>query len=139
MQLDLQHSLRTHLANKTGLNVVWVYDGVVLPNVKPFITIEQMQNNNEVLSKQREAIRTTYRFQVGIFANTASERARKQDELRRILLRDTIELISAEQAGQSLGFFNATVTAEVPIPADDISDKTKYHRVYFDIEVDSTL
>lgn len=139
MQLDLQHSLRTHLAEKTGLNVVWVYDGVVLPTAKPFITIEQMQNNNEVLSKHREAIRTTYRFQVGLFANSASERARKQDELRRILLRDTIELISTEQVGQSLGFFNATVTAEVPIPADDISDKTKYHRVYFDVEIDATL
>lgn len=139
MQLDLQHSLRTHLADKTGLPTVWVYDGAQLPKEKPFITIEQMQNNIEILSKQRESIQTIYRFQVGLFADSASERARKQDEIKRILLKDTIELISAETVGQSLGFFNATVTAEVPIPAEDLSDKTKYHRVYFDVEIDATL
>jgi hypothetical protein len=138
MQLDLQHSIRTHIATKTGINTVWVYDGVKLPTAKPFVTVEQMQNNTTVISKQREAVRTVYRFQIGLFASSATERARKQDDLKRVLLFDEIELLSAT-TGDSLGVFRADLTAEVPLPAEDISDKTKMHRVYFDVEVDVTF
>jgi hypothetical protein len=138
MQLDLQHSIRTHIATKTGINTVWVYDGVKLPTAKPFVTVEQMQNNTTVISKQREAVRTVYRFQIGLFASSATERARKQDDLKRVLLFDEIELLSAT-TGDLLGVFRADLTAEVPLPAEDISDKTKMHRVYFDVEVDVTF
>lgn len=135
MQLNIQHSIRAHLAEETGIPAIWVYDGVKLPKIKPFITVEQMQNNTTIISKQREAVQTTYRFQVGVFANSATERARKQDEVKRLLLFDNIELVDAT-TGALLGFFKANVTAEVPMPADDISDKTGYHRLYFDVEVD---
>lgn len=138
MQLNIQHSLRNHVENKTGINTVWVYDGVKLPKSKPFITIEQMQNNTTVISKQREAVRTIHRFQIGLFAGSATDRARKQGELKRVLLFDKIELIDAT-SGISLGFFNADITAEVPMPAEDVSDETKKHRVYFDVEVDVTF
>jgi hypothetical protein len=138
MQLNLQHSFSTHISAKTGINTVWVYDGVKLPTTKPFITIEQMQNNTTVISKQREAVRTIYRFQIGLFASSATDRARKQDEIKRVLLFDKIELIDATSS-TSLGFFNADITAEVPMPAEDVSDETKKHRVYFDVEVDVTF
>jgi hypothetical protein len=138
MQLNLQHSLRTHITAKTGINTVWVYDGVKLPTTKPFITIEQMQNNTTVISKHREAVRTIYRFQIGLFATSAADRSRKQDELKRVLLFDKIELIDATSS-TSLGFFNADITAEVPMPAEDVSDETRKHRIYFDVEVDVTF
>lgn len=139
MQLNLQHSLCTHIEVKTGIKTIWLYDGVKLPKSKPFITVEQMQNNTTVLSKQREAMRTIYRFQIGLFAASAADRARKQNALKRILLFDEIELIDATSLGQSLGFFYVDLTAEVPMPADDVSDETKKHRVYFDVEVDVTF
>jgi hypothetical protein len=139
MQLNLQHSLRKHIESKTGINTVWVYDGVKLPKVKPFVTIEQMQNNTTVISKQREAVRTIYRFQIGLFATSAIDRARKQDEVKRVLLFDEIELLDATTPDTSLGFFNANITAEVPLPAEDVSDETNKHRVYFDVEIDVTL
>jgi hypothetical protein len=139
MQLNLQHSLITHIADKTGIKVVWIYDGVKLPKSKAFITIEQMQNNTTVISKQREAVRTIYRFQIGIFATSATDRALKQDELKRVLLFEEIELLDATTPGRLLGFFNANITAEVPLPADDISDETQKHRVYFDVEIDVTV
>jgi hypothetical protein len=138
MQLNIQHSMRSHIAAKTGITTVWIYDGVKLPTTKPFITVEQMQNNTTVISKQREAVRTIYRFQIGLFASSATDRARKQDELKRILLFDKIELLNAT-SGFSLGFFNVDVTAEVPMPAEDVSNETQKHRVYFDIEVDVTF
>ncbi|WHY01874.1 hypothetical protein [Neobacillus sp. DY30] len=140
MQYNLQHSLLTHIEVKTGIKVVWIYDGVKLPKTKPFITIEQMQNNTTILSKRREAVRTIYRFQIGLFASSATDRALKQDELKRVLLFDEIELLDATTPGRySLGFFNASITAEVPMPAEDVSDETKKHRIYFDVEVDVTF
>jgi hypothetical protein len=139
MQLNIQHSMHAHLTDKTGIKVVWIYDGVKLPTTKPFITVEQMQNNTTVISKQREAVRTIYRFQIGLFANSASDRAIKQDEMKRILLFDEIELFDATIPGKSLGFFHADITAEVPMPAEDISDETNKHRVYFDVEIDVTF
>jgi hypothetical protein len=138
MQLNLQHSIHAHLADKTGIKVVWIYDGVKLPTTKPFITVEQMQNNTTVISKQRDAVRTIYRFQIGLFANSASNRAIMQDELKRILIFDEIELLDATIPGKSLGFFHAEITAEVPMPAEDISNETQKYRVYFDVEIDVT-
>jgi hypothetical protein len=139
MQYNLQHSLITHIEVKTGIKTIWHYDGVKLPKTKPFITVEQMQNNTTILSKRREAVRTIYRFQIGLFASSASDRAIKQDELKRVLLFDEIELLDANTPGRySLGFFNVDLTAEVPLPAEDVSDETKKHRVYFDVEIDVT-
>lgn len=137
MQLNLQHSLCTHIETKTGIKTIWHYDGVKLPKSKPFILVEQMQNNTTILSKQREAVRTIYRFQVGLFASGAADRARKQDELKRILLFNEIQLMDAT-SGVWIGFFDANVTAEVPMPAEDVSDETNKHRVYFDVEIDVT-
>jgi hypothetical protein len=139
MQLNMHYSLLTHLKTRTGIPTIWVYDGITLPAVKPFITIEQMQNNTTVISKQREAVRTIYRFQVGLHANTAKDRALKQNEIKQIFLFDEIELLNATTPSQPLGFFHTDLTAEVPMPADDLSNKTEYHRVYFDIEIDVTF
>ncbi|MGF7528518.1 hypothetical protein ABI953_03610 [Bacillus paralicheniformis] len=138
MQVDIQHSIRSHLAEKTGLSVVWIFDGVKYPDEKPFLTIEQLPNSISVISKRREAIQTIYRFQVGVFASSNFERGVLQEKVKRIFMFDQIELLSAEEPGKSLGFFDALVTDETPMSAEDLSDKTTYHRLYFDVEVNMT-
>lgn len=138
MQYDIQASILRHLEQKTGLRVIWVYDGVTLPDEsqKPYITIEQMQDDIAILAKQREAVETIYRFQVGLFARTAAERARIQESLFSIFLYDDFALLDTSQPGfPQVGFFNCTVERIVPIPADDITEKSQYHRVYFDVFV----
>lgn len=135
MQYDIQASLLSFLNEKTGLPVVWIYDGVELPTVKPFITIEQMQNQTGILAKVREAAQTTYRFQVGIYANTNAERSRLQDEVKRILLFEPIPLIGSDP----VGYFDANVEREVPMPADNLANKTSYHHVYLDVTVEAFL
>lgn len=138
VQYDIQASIMRHLEQKTGLRVIWIYDGVTLPDEKqkPFLTIEQMQDDITILAKQREAIETIYRFQVGLFARTAAERARLQESLRSIFLYDDFALLDTSQSGfPPVGVFNVTVERIVPIPADDLAQASKYHRVYFDIFV----
>jgi len=108
-----------------------------LPAENPFITIEQMQNNNEILAKQREAIQTTFRFQIGLFASSGSTRSRHQTAISRILLYDKIPYVNYEKSPAVVdGFFMCDVTAEVPFNADNIEDLSRYHRVYFDVEID---
>lgn len=138
MQLDLQHSIRTWLAQQTGMNCVWIFDGVKLPTTKPFLTIEQMPNTVTQLSKLRETMATTYRFQVGLFASSSSERAKLQETVKDILMFDEIPIVTATVPAQTIGSFYVNVTAETPIPADEISNTTNYHHMYFDIAVELT-
>lgn len=138
MQLNLQHSLSVHLARVTGLRVVWMMDGVKLPEEsdKPYLTIEQMQNNSGIIAKGREAIETTHRFQVGLHADTSTNRSRIQSAISRTLHFDDISLIDlSEPLRPVVGFFNTELTAEVPISADTVEGKSSYHRIYFDVEV----
>lgn len=136
-QLNLQHSLQTYLASAVGVKVVWIYDGVVLPTVKPFVTVEQMQNNNEIVAKMREAVATIHRFQVGLYASSASERSRMQTLVSQPLMFGKIPLIDTAQPTKPIvGYFYADVTNEVPIPADSTDEKTKHHLMFFDIEID---
>jgi len=138
MQMEIQHSIRTWLANKTGLTTTWIYDGVKLPTVKPFLTIEQMPNAVSQLSKLRETMLTTYRFQVGLYANSSSERARLQDQVRTLFLFEDIPLITATTPAETVGSFYVQLSAETPIPAEDVSSTTNFHHLYFDIAVEIT-
>lgn len=138
MQHEIQWSLIDHLKKRTGLPVIWIYDGVTLPGEegKPYITVEQMQNANVNISKMREAISVTHRFQVGLFAKTGSDRARKQDIVKRVMMFDDIPLWdTSKDVPDVIGKFNAVITSETPISPENIADKSKYHRIYFDVEV----
>lgn len=136
-QLNLQHSLQTYLASAIGVKVVWIYDGVTLPLVKPFLTVEQLQNNNEIIAKMREAVATTHRFQVGLYASSASERSRMQTQVSQALLFGKIPLIDLGSSTRPIvGYFYANVTNEVPIPADSTDGITRHHLMFFDIEID---
>lgn len=138
MQYNLHASLITHLRTTTEMPVIWHQSGMKLPSENPFITIEQMPNNNEILSKQRESIQTTFRFQIGLFASSGSTRSRQQSAISRILLYDKIPYTDyAQLPTQVVGFFICNVTAEVPFNADAIEELTRYHRVYFDVEIPS--
>ncbi|MDI3411097.1 hypothetical protein QKW52_15530 [Bacillus sonorensis] len=76
-----------------------------MPDAKPFITIEQMQNNTSMLTKLRETVRTIYHFQVGVYANSATERAAIQEKVRKIFLFDRFKLIDANDPSKELGLF----------------------------------
>lgn len=134
MQLGLPYSIERFLEERTSIPTIIIYDGIELPDEKPFIEIRQMMNSNTYLSKQRESIETTFRFQIGLFADSHVERTQVQDEIRELFLFEDIPLYNS--LGElTPGFFNVNLTNETPFTADDLSDKTNAHRVYFDIEI----
>lgn len=137
MQHEIHYSLKRHLETTfAGVTVVWVYDGVALPTVKPFITVEQMQNNNEILSKGRESLQTVFRFQIGLYAANSTQKSRMQSELSNAINFERITLYQTSITPVSaVGFFDAFVTSVVPMPAEVTEAETQKHKVYFTVEI----
>ncbi len=139
MQLNVQYSLIQRIKTVTGLNTLWLYDGITLPTTKPFVTVEQMPNTSEQFAKGR-VLRTYFHFQVCLYTNSASERAKLQDAVKNAIQFDPIPLYDAENTPANVvGYFYADVTGETPVSPEDPSDKTNYHKVYLDVEVDEII
>lgn len=137
MQHEIHYSLKRHLETElVGVPVVWIYDGVALPAVKPFITVEQMQNNNEILSKGRESLQTIFRFQIGLYAKDSTSKARMQSQIKQAINFEQITLYQTSTSPvTAVGFFDAFVISEVPIPAMSTDSETNKHKVFFTVEV----
>jgi hypothetical protein len=137
MQHEIHYSLKRHLETVlSGVPVVWVYDGVALPAVKPFITVEQMQNNNAILSKGRESLQTIFRFQIGLYAKDSTSKSRLQTKIKDAINFDQITLYNTlTSPAIASGFFDAFVTNEVSIPAEATEADTQKHKVFFDVEI----
>lgn len=134
---DVQASLKTFLEQQTGLMCVWIYDGVKLPTEKPFLTIEDLQAQHSTLEKMREIVESTYRFQIGVFAQTSAQKAKLPDEITRLLTFNKIPLIDTSQSGfPAVGFFVAEVERVTPMLNDDVSNVTNNHRAYIDVTVE---
>lgn len=136
---SLTYSIITHLKSQiTELtDVVWIYDGISLSQkAKPFGSVEQMQANTNVITKEREYYETTYRFQVGLYAKSISERSKLQEKVKATLLQPDITYFDTSGPSPSAnGFFYCDVTSEVPVPVESATDKTNQHRTYFDVEI----
>lgn len=134
-KLGIMVSLKNAIADEIDINTLVKYGGVVLPDKKPFAYIESLESFQYVQSKQRESIRKDNRYQIGLYADSLSERMTLQDEISSLLTFS--EFTYYDEDGEKTdktfevdGDFN-----EVPIPNDDISNKTNYHRMFFDISV----
>jgi hypothetical protein len=137
---NLTYSLISHLKTKipTLTDIVWIYDGVSLTSkVKPFGTIEQMQANTNVIDKERDYFETIYRFQIGVHANSISERSKLQESVKLALLQPNIAYLDTSKPSPppTIGYFYCDVLSEVPVPVESATDNTNKHKVYFDVEV----
>lgn len=136
---SLTHSIITHLKTQVSelTDVIWIYNGISLSQkVKPFGTVEQMQANTVVATKEREYYETTYRFQVGLYAKSVSQRSKLQESIKLALLKPEIPYLDTNRPSpQASGFFYCDVLSEVPIPVESVTDETNKHRLYFDVEV----
>lgn len=136
MQYELQYSIKRYLETAIGVPVVWIYDGVTLPTIKPFITVEQMQSNNEIKSKMRESIETIFRFQVGLYMASSTAKSRMQTQVTDAINFEQITLYQTSTSPiTAVGFFDAFVTNAVPIPWAAPDEESKKHLVFLDVEI----
>lgn len=112
------------------------FDGYEMPAERPLLLVETMQNNHERITKLRESIETTYRYQVGLYAKNSVELSELQERLTSVFNFHRFEFYNTlESPPKMTGYFYCELTSVVPIPASDITKKSEYHRVYFDVEI----
>lgn len=115
------------------------FDGYQMPEARPLILIEPMQNNYEILAKQREAIGAIYRYQIGLYDKNSVELSIKQERLQDIFNFDKFAFYDTLKSPAELaGYFYCELTSVVPMPNDDLTKKSNNHRVYFDVEIQDT-
>ncbi len=101
-----------------------------------YFTVEQMPNNYRVLAKQRESVEATYRFQIGLFAEHATQRAQLQERLQQTFIFDRFPYLNTEShPATECGSFLCDLTGVVPMFAEAVNNQSDYHRVYFDVEI----
>jgi len=139
-QHGLNRSIVSHLRKVfPEARVDLKFDGYEMPEVRPLILVEPMQNNYEILAKQREAIGATYRYQIGLFDKTSVQLSINQERLQDVFNFDKFAFYDTLQSPTPVtGYFLCNLTNIVPMPADEISQKSNYHRVYFDVEIQDT-
>jgi hypothetical protein len=136
---DITYSILAHIETEVSelTDVVQIYDGVTLTNrMKPFGTIEQMPSSIGVIAKERSYYEKTYRYQIGLYAQSLSQRMKLEEAIEQALLQPNISLLNTSQFPPAeAGFFYCDVLATTPMPAESPADETNKHKVYFDVEV----
>lgn len=135
----LTYSLIEHIkSDLPELNEVdWMYDGIVLTSKKkPYVIVEQMIEFSNTIATGRQDYEETFNFQIGIYANSVSERSSLSEKLKQALKSSRIPYL--ETSGSEpviLGFFVCDITSITPMRMEDSGDNTNKHRVYFDVEI----
>jgi len=132
------YSLQRFFDTELNVRADWVSDGYEYPEEKPFITIESLTDERIVLSKGREAVQIIEHLQLGYHATNIVERTKTAEEIADLLTFNKIPYFdTGESVDEHVGFFDVKLTAVVPMPADELSRKSEYHRVYFDVEIEN--
>ena len=134
---DAIYSLQRFFDERFGLRADWKYDGYQYPSQRPFITIEALMDERITLSKQRESVQVIDHLQIGYHASNIVDRTQMAEKIADVLTFEEIPYYDTqESAAVPSGFFVVEVTSVTPISPDDISNKSEYHRVYFDVEIE---
>lgn len=119
-----------------SVKVDLLFDGYVMAVDRPLITVESMQSNFERITKLREGVETTYRYQIGLHDANSVGLSINQEKLQRLFNFERFDFYNTlEIPFVKIRVFDVELMAVTPIPASDISKKSEYNRVYFDIEI----
>lgn len=134
--LGITYSLKRLVLDEMDVNCIVHRDDMTLPKEKPFVSVRGIQRLNSSISKQRETISTTFAYQVGIFANSLSERSALQEELSDLFLFHEIPYYTEDGTLTSHSFMVNEDFSVFPMPSDSITNTTEHHRLYYDLTVD---
>lgn len=139
-QHGLNRSLILHLREVLpDVRVDLVFDGYKMPAERPLITIESMPSNNEIVAKQRQAIETIYRYQIGLHDENSVQLSINQERLQDVFNFDRFTYFDTlKDPTEPAGSFLCELTNITPMLSDEISRESEYHRVYFDVEIKVT-
>jgi len=135
-QHGFNRSLIIGLNDKTGIKTELIYDGYDFPENRPLITVEPIQDDFIILSKQRESVEVTRHYQIGLHEVNNVQLTINSERLKDVFLFEEFTYYNTlKNPAEIAGTFLCNLTAVVPMPSDDISQKSEYYRVYFDVEI----
>ncbi len=136
----LNRSLLMHLRTRfPDAKVDLHFDGYKYPEQRPLILVESMPSNFSNISKQREGMLATYRYQVGLFDSNSVNLSITKERLQNVFMFDRFAFYDTlKSPAKKSGYFYCELSAVTPIPADDITKQSEYNRVYFDVEITTT-
>lgn len=137
-QLGIAYSLSKFIEEESGLNSIIHYNGIKLPEELPFVMVRAVLSPHRYISKGRETVATDFNFEISLHDVSLSELTRNQDILRNLFLFEDVLYYSREGKRISDATFTASIRNENHVSAEDITDKTRRHRVYFEITVEGT-
>lgn len=135
-QLGIAYSLRTFIEEETGINSIMYYNGIDLPDELPFVMVRSVLSPHTYLSKGRETVLTDFNFEISLYDVSLSELKRNQDLLRRIFFFEEFLYFNSEGERVKGVKFTTILRNDNHVSPEDITDKTRQHRVYFEITVE---
>ena len=134
---DAIYSLQRFFDDNLGVRADWVFDGYTHPTARPYITIETLTDERITLSKQRESVQIIEHLQLGYHAINIVDRTDMAEEISDLLTFEDVPYYDTQKSlVEPVGFFVVGVTSVVPMPAEELTKQSGYHRVYFDIEIE---
>jgi hypothetical protein len=134
MEATFTYSLRKYLDEYLeGITrAVIIEDGVVLTDeIKPFVTIEYLGENSEIISTGRKSYEEIHRYSLGLFAESNHQRAVLREELRELLLDPTGIPIYEIGVGKTGERFLMDVSAFAAMSSQDEANETYQNHGYF--------
>lgn len=138
-QLGLAYSLKMFIEEETSIPSLIHFDGMETPKEKPFTIVKQRSTQTRFISKKKETALNTFSYEIGLFDSSYNERTKHQDELRNLFLFKDIPLFNRDGDRVKGAFFTVELENQTTLDAEDITDETRRHRMYFDIEIEGII
>lgn len=134
MEEQFTYSLRKYLDEYFPeiSRAVIIEDGVTLTGVaKPFVSIQYLVTNAEIVSAGRTSYEETYRYQIGLFAASGHQRGILSEKLRTLLLAPKgipIYALTGVKTGETFVMDAGEFTA---MTSQEEANETYQHHGYF--------
>lgn len=137
MYNDLAYSLREHLADNLDVNeVLTFYDGLNLDNKpKPFVVVESMFDDAEIIAAGRTDFDETYVFQIGVRAESERQLNTLKRDVTQELRKQITYFTTSGSSVTASGFFYVDVTRGEVVRPENLSRETNFHRYYVTAEI----
>ena len=132
--LSIRQFLASYMPEVT--EVVLIRDGVYLSGkTKPFLTVQYLGSQDELIAAGRSGYEETHRFQIGVHASDITQLLKLETKVKTLLRRPDGITRYTDSAVATDERFSVDVDGFTPITNEDTSNTTANNRGYFDASV----
>lgn len=104
---------------------------------KPFVSIEYLGSNDDIIAAGRQSYEEIHRYQIGIFATSGQMLGMLSDKLRKLLRKpDGVPIYDIATGRPTSGRFLIDVEEYTPMRQDDVSEEIQNNRGYFIVAIE---